>query len=189
MFVRNEKGLYSMDYSERPNAAKLGPKGPAFPVRGPELKPGDPAPEFTLLAAKDFSEKHLSDYAGKVKLISIIPSIDTGVCSAQTRRFNTEAAALGEGVAILTVSADLPFAQKRWCGAEGLEAVDMLSDHRTMGFSDAYGVHITPLRQMMRAVVVVDQEDKVIHSEYVTAMSDEVDFEAALQAARGALGG
>ncbi|MFP4321633.1 MAG: thiol peroxidase [Anaerolineales bacterium] len=176
-----------MAYDERPAGAQLGPGGPTLPVRGKMLLPGDAAPEFTLLAANDFSEKQLSDYAGKVKIISIIPSIDTSVCSTQTRRFNTEAAALGDNLALLTVSADLPFAQMRWCGAEGIDAVEMLSDHRTMQFADDYGVHITPLRQTMRAVVVVDQHNKVIHSEYVTNMADEVDFDAALKAARDAL--
>ena len=104
------------------------------------LNVGDAAPDFKLLA-NDRSERTLASYDGKIKIISAIPSIDTGVCSAQTRRFNEEAAKLGDDIVVLTVSADLPFAQKRWCGAAGVDQVETLSTHQDMKFSDDYGVH------------------------------------------------
>jgi len=154
--------------------------GPAeHPVEGPMLKVGDTAPDFSL-TANDWTFKSLADYEGKVKILSIVPSLDTRVCSAQTRRFNEEAAALGDGVVVLTVSADLPYAQRRWCGAEGIERVITLSDHKTMSFSDAYGVHVTDLRICQRACFVVDQNDVVRHVDYVPVIGNEIDFIAAL---------
>ena len=156
------------------------------PVGGPMLNVGDKAPDFAL-TANDWSTKSLRDYGGKVKIISIVPSLDTRVCSAQTRRFNEEAAALGDGVVILTVSADLPYAQRRWCGAEGIERVVTLSDHKDMNFSDAYGVHVTNMRICQRACFVVDQNNIVQHVNYVPVIGDEIDFEGALSKAQGLL--
>ena len=148
---------------------------------GPELKPGDPAPSFTLTKARD-EQVSSAEFAGKPLVISVIPSIDTGVCSRQTRRFNEEAARLGEQVAILAVSADLPFAQGRWCGAEGIDKVVMASDHVAMSFGDAYGTHIKELRWESRAVFVVDQTGTIRYAEYVPAGGQEPHYDAALAA-------
>jgi thioredoxin-dependent peroxiredoxin len=148
---------------------------------GPELRPGDKAPAFTLTKGKN--EKISSaDFAGKPLVISVIPSIDTGTCSRQTRRFNEEAAALGDKVNILTVSADLPFAQARWCGAEGIDKVVMGSDYIDMSFGDAYGTHIKELRWESRAVFVVDQNGIIQHAEYVPIGGQEPNYDATLAA-------
>ena len=160
-------------------------KGAPLTLLGEKLSVGASAPEFKLLA-NDLSPVTLADSAGKVRLISVVPSLDTGVCDAQTRRFNEEAAGLGEQVAILTVSADLPFAQARWCGAAGVEQVQTLSDHYDMGFGDAYGVHIKELRLDTRAIFVVDGGGKLVHVEYVPEMTDHPDYDAALAAAKAA---
>lgn len=145
---------------------------------GAEKKVGDSAPDFMVLA-NDLSKKHLSDYKGKVKVISVVPSIDTGVCSEQTRRFNQEATNL-ENVQILTISMDLPFAQKRWCAANGIDRVDTLSDHREADFGQKYGVLIEELRLLSRAVFVVDENDKITYVEYLSEVSNHPDYEAVL---------
>lgn len=152
---------------------------------GPEIRPGQKAPDFELLTT-DRKKVHLSDYEGKVKLISVVPSLDTGVCDAQTRRFNEEAAKLGEDVVVLTVSADLPFAQKRWCGAAGVDRVVTLSDHYAMSFGNAYGTHMKEHRLECRAVFVVDKNDVVTYVEYVPEVTQHPNYEAALDAARAA---
>lgn len=146
---------------------------------GPELKEGDPAPDFTLLNAR-LTPVSKSDLAGKPMLISVVPSLDTGVCSKQTVRFNQEASAMGENAAFLTVSADLPFAQGRWCGANEAKHVVTLSDHRDMSFGAAYGVYVKELRILSRAVFVVDAEGVVRYAEYVPVAGNEPDYEAAL---------
>ncbi len=151
-------------------------------VAGEMLQVGDAAPDFRL-TANDWSIKSLVSYAGKVKLISIVPSLDTRVCAAQTRRFNEEADALGDAVIVLTVSADLPYAQRRWCAAEGIERLETLSDHKDMNFANAYSLHVTDLRVTQRAVIVVDQHDVVRYVQYVGVMGDEPDYKAALAAA------
>ena len=163
---------------ERANAFNFsGPKT----LIGPVLKPGDTAPAFTL--AKGRGEQITNQqFAGKPLVISVIPSIDTGVCSRQTRRFNEEAAKLGDAVRILTVSADLPFAQGRWCGAEGIDKVIMGSDHMDMNFGDAYGTHIKEIRIESRAVFVVDANGIIRHAEYVPTSGEEPDYDAALAA-------
>ncbi|MFS0751174.1 thiol peroxidase [Oceanobacillus sp. 1P07AA] len=145
---------------------------------GAEKKVGDSAPDFKVLA-NDLSEKHLSDYKGKVKVISVVPSIDTGVCSEQTRRFNEEASNF-ENVQILTISMDLPFAQKRWCAANGIDKVDTLSDHREADFGEKYGVLIKELRLLSRAVFVVDENDKITYVEYLSEVSNHPDYEAVI---------
>lgn len=151
---------------------------------GTEVKVGQAAPDFTVLH-NDLSEAKLSDYKGKVKIISVVPSIDTGVCDAQTRRFNQEASNLGD-VKILTISVDLPFAQKRWCAAAGIEHVEVVSDHRDLSFGEAYGVVISELRLLARAVFVLDSNDTIVHAEYVSEATDHPDYEAALKAAKEA---
>ncbi|GAF15932.1 thiol peroxidase [Bacillus sp. JCM 19046] len=151
---------------------------------GNEVKVGDQAPNFTVLA-NDLSEVTLNDSKGKVRLISVVPSIDTGVCDAQTRRFNEAASDLTNTV-VLTVSVDLPFAQKRWCAAEGIEQVQTLSDHRDLSFGQAYGVAIKELRLLARAVFVINEKDEVVHAEYVKEVTDHPDYEEALKQAKNA---
>ena len=153
---------------------------------GTPLKKGDKAPNFTVLG-NDLAPKTLEEYKGKVVLISVVPSLDTGVCDTQTRRFNQEASALGENVAILTVSCDLPFAQKRWCGAAGVDRVATLSDHKDLSFGKAYGVAINELRLLTRSIFVVDKNGIIVHAEVVPEVTHEVNFDAALAAAKAAL--
>ncbi len=156
-------------------------------VQGPMLEVDSAAPDFELIAP-DRSTRTLANYAGKVKIISCVPSVDTRVCSAQTRRFNEEASKLSDDIVILTVSADTPFALKRYCANEGIEKTETLSDYMSMKFSDDYGVHDIDWRVSQRAVFVVDQQNIVRHVEYVPVIGQEVDFDAALEVARGLLG-
>jgi len=158
-------------------------KGNPTPLSGNEIKVGVVAPEFTLVA-NDLSEKHLSDYAGKIKIISIYPSIDTGVCATQNREFNKIAAGLGEDVVILSVSVDLPFAQTRFCAAEGIDKVVTLSDHRATDFGLKYGFVIDSLRLLARGVVVIDKNNVVQYVEYVPEVTTEPDYNAALAAVK-----
>lgn len=151
-------------------------------VQNEMLEVGAAAPDFSLIA-NDLSSRSLADYAGKVKVISVVPSIDTGVCADQTRRFNAEAAALGNTV-VLTVSADMPFALGRFCGSEGIENSETLSTQRDMQFADDYGVHDTDWRICQRAVFVLDRDNVVRHAEYVPVIGNEVDFDAALAKAK-----
>ncbi|WP_078545091.1 thiol peroxidase [Litchfieldia alkalitelluris] len=151
---------------------------------GQEVKVGDSAPNFTVLA-NDLSPVTLDDSKGSVRLVSVVPSIDTGVCDAQTRRFNEETAGLGN-TKVLTVSMDLPFAQKRWCGANGIENVQTVSDHRDASFGEAYGVLIQELRLLARAVFVIDSNDKVTYVEYVSEATNHPDYEAAISAVKAA---
>lgn len=151
---------------------------------GNEVKVGDKAPDFTVLS-NDLNEVTLENYKGKVKLISVVPSLDTGVCSDQTRRFNEEADNL-DNVHVLTISMDLPFAQKRWCAAEGIEKVSTFSDHRDADFGEKYGVLIKELRLLARSIFVVDSNDEVAYVEYVDEVSSHPDYEAALEAAKQA---
>ncbi|MDF2788831.1 MAG: tpx [Neobacillus sp.] len=159
-------------------------KGNPVTLLGNEVKVGDKAPNFSVLA-NDLSPVTLENTKGQVRLISAVPSLDTGVCDAETRRFNEEANSLGD-VKILTVSVDLPFAQKRWCGANGIENVQTLSDHRDLSFGEAYGVAIQELRLLARAVFVVDSTDTVTYVEYVSEATNHPNYEAALEAARNA---
>jgi thiol peroxidase len=153
-------------------------------VQGEMLEVGSAAPDFEL-SAPDRSKRTLADYGHKVKIISCVPSVDTRVCSAQTRRFNEEASKLGDDIAIITVSADLPSALKRYCASEGIENSETLSDHMTMKFSDDYGVHDLDWRACQRAVFVVDQNNVVQYVEYVPVIGQDVNFDAALESARG----
>ncbi len=159
-------------------------KGNPITLLGSEVKVGDTAPEFTVLA-NDLSPVTLADSAGQVRIISVVPSLDTGVCDAQTRRFNEEAAKL-DNVKVLTVSVDLPFAQKRWCGAAGIDRVQTVSDHRDLSFGTAFGVAIKELRLLTRAVFVVDKQDKVVYVEYVPEATNHPDYEAPVEAAKKA---
>ncbi|MBP8616314.1 thiol peroxidase [Veillonella sp.] len=153
---------------------------------GPEVKVGQAAPDFTLLD-NGLAPKTLKDFAGKVKVISVVPSLDTGVCDAQTRWFNQDATKLSDDVLVLTVSMDLPFAQKRWCGAAGVENVVTLSDHKDASFGENYGFLIEELRLLTRGVVVIDKNDKVTYVEYVPEVTHAVNFDATIEAIKAAL--
>ena len=164
---------------ERSGAATF--KGNPITLIGPELKVGDAAPDFTL--NKDWlTEVSLKDYDGKIKLISVVPSLDTGVCDAQTKRFNEEAVKLSDNVVVLTVSVDLPFAQARWCGANEVNNVITLSDYKTNAFGEAYGVLIKEFRLDHRAIFVIDANNQIRYVEYLPEMTDHPNYEAAIQA-------
>ncbi len=159
-------------------------KGNPIRLEGTEIKIGDKAPEFNLLD-EGLSPVSLSDFSGKVRLISVVPSLDTQVCEMQTRRFNEEAAKLPEKVVILTVSMDLPFAQKRFCSTHGIDRVRVLSDHRGASFGEAYGVLIPELRLLARSIFVIDDQDIVRYMEIVQEVTTHPDYDKALTAARG----
>ena len=168
---------------ERPGATTL--KGNPFTLIGPELKAGDAAPDFTLVD-NTLKTVTLKDTGDHVRIISVVPSLDTPVCDAQTKRFNEVAAKL-PGVDVLTVSMDLPFAQKRWCGAFGVDNIKMLSDHRDGSFGSNYGTLIKELRIESRAIFVLSPDNRVRYVEYVKEVGDYPNYEAAL-AAVGAAG-
>jgi thioredoxin-dependent peroxiredoxin len=164
----------------------------AYTVVGPALQAGDTAPDVVLsdnsgpMTTGKF--RLLGDSAGKARLISVIPSISTGLCEAQTRRMNEVAAQMGDNVAVLTVSADLPMAQAAWCGAAGVDKVKMLSDHLDMAFGNAYGTHVPAFRLEQRAVFVVDGDNVVRYAEYVPAIGQHPDYDAALAALKDVVG-
>jgi thiol peroxidase len=160
-------------------------RGNPMTLVGPELKPGQKAPSFTLVG-KDMRAVTLDNFKGKVKIIASIPSLDTPVCDAETRRFNEEASKLPGDVQVLTVSMDLPFAAARWCGAAGVNNVTTLSDWRAGQFGEAYGALIKELHLDARAVFVVDKNDQLVHVEYVKEVANQPNFDAALEAARKA---
>jgi thiol peroxidase len=158
-------------------------KGNPLTLLGDEVKLGRRAPDFEVLA-NDLSTVKLSSFRGKVCVVSSVPSLDTAVCDIMTRRFNEEAGKLGNDVVVLTISMDLPFAQKRWCGAAGVENVQTLSDHREASFGKAFGVLIKELRLLARAVFVVNKDGVVRYIEIVNELTNEPDYDAALKAAR-----
>ena len=170
---------------ERPAATTL--RGNPLTVLGPELKTGDKAPNFAVV---DDSLKpvDLAATGSGVRIFSVVPSLDTPVCDAQTKRFNEEAGKL-PNVSIYTVSMDLPFAQKRWCGAFGVDHVKMLSDHRSGSFGESYGTLIKDLRIMSRAIFVVDKDNTIRHVEYVKEVADHPNYESALGVAKSLSGG
>lgn len=142
------------------------------------LQVGQPAPDFTLIA-NNMSARSLADYGDKVKILSVVPSVDTSVCSAQTRRFNEEAAKLNN-IVILTVSADMPFALRRYCANEGIENTETLSTYRDMKFAEDYGVYDVDWRVCQRAAFVLDKNNVVQYVEYVPVIGHEVSFDAVL---------
>ena len=154
-------------------------KGTPLTLIGNEVKQGQPAPEFTALD-NDLSPVSLSSFKGKVCVICSVPSLDTPVCDAETRRFNEEASRLGDGVMILTVSVDLPFAQKRWCGAAGVDRIKTLSDHRELAFGMAYGVVIKELKLLARAIFVVNKGGVLRYIQLVREIADEPDYDTVL---------
>lgn len=161
-------------------------KGGPVDLAGPQLKVGDAAPNFTLQTTS-LEDVSLTDSAGKTRIIATVPSLDTPVCHAETKKFNEQAASL-PNVEILVVSMDLPFAQKRWCGAEGVDKVKTLSAHRCTKFGEDYGVLIKggPLdRCLARAIFVVDPAGNLKHVEYVKEIAEHPNYDAALAAAKG----
>ena len=167
---------------ERAGATTL--KGNPLTLVGPELKAGDAAPDFSLVD-NGLKPVTLKDTGTQVRIISVVPSLDTPVCDAQTKRFNEEAAKLPD-LSIITVSMDLPFAQKRWCNDFQVDNVKMLSDHKDGSFGSNYGTLIKELRIESRAIFVVDRHNKVVHAEYVKEVADHPNYEAALSAAKSA---
>jgi thiol peroxidase len=158
-------------------------KGKPLTLVGDQLEPGDKAPDFEAVA-NDMSPTKLSSFGQKVRIICSVPSLDTSVCDAMTRRFNEAAGTMGDAAAVLTISMDLPFAQKRWCGAAGIKNVTTLSDYRNADFGTKYGLLIKEIRLLARAVLVVDSTGTIRYKELVPEISSEPDYEAALQAAR-----
>lgn len=156
-------------------------KGKPLTLVGPRLQPGDKAPDFTLLD-KSFGHVHLQDTPNKVRIFSVVPSLDTPVCDLQGKRFNQEAGQLGDRVAVYTVSLDTPFAQGRWCGAAGAENMSVLSDIYDRSFGEAFGVHIQEMGLLARSVFVLDSQGTVRYVEYVPEFTDLPDYERALAA-------
>lgn len=159
-------------------------QGNPLTLLGKELKKGDAAPDVELLN-NDLAPVKISSFKGKACVLSTVPSLDTPVCDMETRRFNEEAANLGPDVAVLTVSMDLPFAQKRWCGAAGIDRVTTLSDHRDAALGQAYGVLIKELRLLARAVFVVDKNGVIQYVQVVKELTQEPDYDAVLNAVKG----
>lgn len=159
--------------------------GNAITLLGNEVKVGDKAPAFTCLKG-DLSPYTLEDSKGTVRLISVVPSVDTGVCELQTKRFNQEAAALGD-VTVITVSCDLPFAQARFCGAEGIDKAVVVSDHKDTDFGLNYGFLIEEFRLLNRGIVVIDKDDVVRYVEYVSENTNHPDYDKAIEAAKALL--
>ncbi len=165
------------------NNVKLTFKNNPITLLGNEIKVGDKAPDFKVLA-NDLSPVKLSDYKGKVVVLSVFPSIDTGVCATQNRTFNKKATQLSDDIVIIGISVDLPFALGRFCGAEGIDKVITTSDHKDLDFSSKYGFLIEELRLLARGTVVIDKEGVVRHVEYVSEVTNEPDYEAALNTAK-----
>ena len=158
-------------------------QGNPLTLLGRALTVGDPAPDFEILD-NDLQPVRVSSFRGKVVIITAVPSLDTPVCDLETRRFNAEAANLGSEVQILTISMDLPFAQKRWCGAEGIQNVVTLSDYRDASFGTAYGVLIKELHLLARCIFVIDKEGRIRYIQLVKEVATEPDYSDVLAAVR-----
>jgi thioredoxin-dependent peroxiredoxin len=158
-------------------------KGKPVTLLGQAVKVGQKAPDFEV-TANDLSPVKFSSFTGKVCIIASVPSLDTAVCDLETRKFNEKAAELGSDVVVLTISMDLPFAQKRWCGAAGIKNVQTLSDYREASFGNAYGVLIKDLRLLARAVFVVDKKGVVRYLQIVPEIATEPDYDAVLKAVK-----
>lgn len=158
-------------------------KGNPLALAGDLPRVGDAAPDFAVLD-NDLSAVKLSALSGKTLVICSVPSLDTPVCDTEVRKFNEHATSLGNDIAVLVISMDLPFAQKRWCGAAGIKNVQTLSDHRDASFGNAYGVLIKDLRLLARAVFVVDKDGRIRYIQVVRELSNEPDYEAAFKALR-----
>ena len=154
--------------------------GNKFSLAGEELKVGAAAPGFTL-SANDLSDVSLKDFKGRVVVLTTVPSLDTPTCSIETARFNQEAGKLGDRVKILTVSRDLPFAQSRWCAAQGVKNLQTLSDYKNTSFSKDYGVFIEGLCLLARAVFIIDAQGVIRYIQFVEEVSNEPDYGAVLK--------
>lgn len=165
------------------NKNKVTFMGNPVTLLGKETKVNDKAVDFTVLN-NNLEPVKLSDFEGKVKILSLFPSVDTGVCSKQNHTFNEEAANLSEDIVILAISNDLPFALKRFCGAEGIDNLITLSDHRDLDFSSKYGFLIEELRLIARGVIVIDKDNVVKYVEYVPEIGEEPDYDSAINAAK-----
>lgn len=166
---------------ERPGIITF--QGNPLTLLGNEVKVGDTAPDSETIG-NDMAPVRLSSFRGKVCIISSVPSLDTPVCDTETRKFNEEAVRLGEDIVILTISMDLPFAQKRWCGAAGVARIKTLSDHRDGAFGLAYGVLIKELRLLARAVFVVDRDGIIQYVQLVKEITKEPDYDAVWSAVK-----
>lgn len=158
-------------------------KGNPMTLQGEELKVGDKAPDFEVLD-NNLKPVKLSSFKGKTLIISAVTSLDTSVCDTETRRFNQEAVNLGDEVEVLTISMDLPYAQRRWCGAAGIDRVKVLSDHREASFGMAYGVLIKELRLLARVIFVVDKTGIVRYVQTVNEIASEPDYNAVIDAVK-----
>lgn len=161
-------------------------KGNPMTLLGPQLQVGDTAPDFSVVDTS-LTPVTLASSNGKIRIISAVPSLDTPVCDTETRRFNQEAATLPENVVVLTVSLDLPFAQKRWCGAAGIDRVTTLSDYRDRSFGQNYGVLIKELLLLARCIFVVDSQDTIRYIQQVPEVTNEPDYAAVLAAVKALL--
>lgn len=170
---------------ERTGLIKVG--GKEATVVGDDLRLGQVAPDFTAHATDWSSVRGLGDTQGKVRILASVPSLDTEVCDRETRRFNQEAASLSRDIVIEVISTDLPYAQKRWCSATGVDQLMVLSDHYAVEFGEKYGVLIKERRILRRAIFVIDRSDKVVYFAYMPALGDEPDYAAVLAAASQAL--
>ncbi len=150
---------------------------------GPALKAGDRAPDFQVVDTA-MTQLSLADFKGKIKIISTVPSLDTPVCDMETRTFNQEAAQLPDNIVVLTISLDLPFAQKRWCGAAGIDRVRTLSDYQERSFALAYGVLIKELKLLSRSIFLVDDADTIRYIQHVPEITTEPDYASVLEAAK-----
>ncbi|MHC4739958.1 MAG: thiol peroxidase [Planctomycetota bacterium] len=158
-------------------------KGQSVALLGNEVEVGQKAPDFEVVA-NDLSTVRFSSFHGKICIISSVPSLNTAVCDMQTRRFNEEAIKLGEDVVILTISMDLPFAQKLWCGKTGVKNVQTLSDHREASFATAFGILIKEVRLIARAVFVVDNDGVIRYIQIVDELTNEPDYQSVLDVVR-----
>ena len=166
---------------ERKNAVTF--KGVPQTLLGKAVKVGDKAQNFTVIN-QNLADVEFRSTAGKIRLLSVVHSLDTGICDLQTRRFNEEAAKLGDKVEFWTISVDLPFAQKRWCGAAGIDKIKVLSDHRDLDFGQKFGAVVKELRLLVRSVFVIDEKDVIRYVEYVPEIAQHPDYDQALQAVR-----
>lgn len=166
---------------ERPGAVTF--KGQPMTLVGPELKPGDKAPDFTVID-QSLQPVSLKDYAGKVVLLSVVPALETSICSAQTKRFNDEASELPEDVAVITISMDMPSTQASFCSAENIDRVRVLSDHQDGSFAQAYGTFVKELRLASRAIFIIDHDGIIRYVEYLPEIATHPNYDAALQAVK-----
>lgn len=169
----------------RKNIVKI--HGTPVTLVGPELRPGDRAPDVTVINA-ELNEVHLSDFAGRVKVLSVTPSLDTPVCDLQLRRFNHEATSLPREVVVLNISMDLPFAIARFCASAGIDRVTALSDHRHASFGEAFGVLIKEQRLLARSIFIIDADNVIRYVQIVPELTDHPEYDQALDALREMVG-